>query len=207
MAEKILGLKITQLKEEDIKKLEYPEIIISTLSFGPYKPILFKNIVSHVSNTLTITESPYRVILIERGRSKPGSGAHRRFLPNHRTLESKLSDFFGPIFKNVVLEGLTIDEQVSLFLNAEIVMAQHGAGLCNIVWMNKPQSLIIEFPPYEVNTFRNMCKAKEFKYARSPANIHSVINICKKRMKHITNTIINNDSIPNNTDIIPTVLV
>jgi capsular polysaccharide biosynthesis protein len=207
MAEKILGVKITQLPQEDIDKLEYPKLIISTLSFGPYRPILFKNIISHVSNTLTLTESTYKVILIERGKLKEGSGAHRRFLPNHKKLEKKLSNYFGPIFKNIILESISIDEQVSLFKNAEIVIGQHGAGLCNIVWMNKPNSLVIEFPPHEVETFKNMCKAKQFKYSRLPPSADRVIDVCKKRMKHITDTIIVNDDSPNITDIIPSILV
>ena len=37
MAEKLLGLKITQLSEDEINKLSHPKIILSTLSFGPYK--------------------------------------------------------------------------------------------------------------------------------------------------------------------------
>ena len=56
MAEKILGVEITQLPQEDISKLkQQKEIIISTLSFGPYKPIFFKNIsffIHNFSNTV-----------------------------------------------------------------------------------------------------------------------------------------------------------
>ena len=86
MAEKILGLKISELNTEEINKLNIKRTEISTISFGPYRPIFFKDIIPYVMNTLTISESPYRVILIERGKSKPGSGAHRRFLSNHINL-------------------------------------------------------------------------------------------------------------------------
>lgn len=185
MAEKILGLKITQLPHEDINILDHPIVIISTLSFGPYQPILFKNIIPYVSNTLSITKTEYSVILIERIKPKIGSNFHNRVLENHKTLINKLTNYFGSIFKNVILEDLTIDEQVSLFMNADIVIGQHGAGLCNIVWMNKPKSLIIEFPPYIVNTFKNMAKAKNYKYSRIEPIPHKVIDICKIKMPHI----------------------
>ena len=158
----------------------------------------------YVSNTLKLTESPYKVLLIERGKTNPDAGAHRRFLSNHKSLETRLSKFFGPIFKNVILEGLTIDDQVSLFMNAEIVIGQHGAGLCNIVWMNKTNCLVIEFPPHGVDTFKNMCKAKEFKYVRIIPDATQVIGVCKRRMKHITDTL---ESIPTTTDIIPVELI
>jgi hypothetical protein len=187
MAEKILGLKITEISNEDIKKLNLSTIVISTISFGPYRPVLFKNIIPYVSNRLTLTSSPYKVLLIERGKSKSDSGAHRRFLPNHRRLESKLSTYFGDIFKNVILENITIDEQVSLFMNADIVIGQHGAGLCNIVWMKNLNSLVIEFPPHAVDTFKNMCKAKEIKYVRINPNAAKIIEVCQRRMPQILN--------------------
>jgi len=187
IAEKILGLKITELNTDEIDKLNILRTEISTISFGPYRSIFFKDIIPYVSNTLKLTESPYRVILIERGKSKPGSGAHRRFLPNHRMLETKLSKYFGPIFKNVVLEDLSIDEQVSMFMNVDIVIGQHGAGLCNIIWMNNPNSLVIEFPPYEVETFRNMAKAKQIKYSRTLPAAKKVIEICQRKMPDIIN--------------------
>ena len=185
MAEKILGLQITELKTEELNNLSHQRLVISTISFGPYRPIFFKHIIPYVSNTLNITESPYKVILIERGRSKPGAGAHRRFLPNHRKLDDSLSRTYGSIFKNIILESITIDEQVSLFINADIVIGQHGAGLCNIIWMTKKDALVIEFPPYGVDTFKNMCRAKEYKYARTDPVVSMVLEICRRRMPHI----------------------
>jgi capsular polysaccharide biosynthesis protein len=187
MAEKILGLKITELNTQDIDKLAILRTEISTISFGPYNPIFFKDIISYVKNTLTLTYSPYKVILIERGNSNPGSGAHRRCLSNHRQIQNKLSKYFGNIFKNIILEELTIDEQVSLFMNADIVIGQHGAGLCNIIWMTNPNSLVIEFPPHIICTFKNMCKAKDIKYKRLNPNAAKVIEVCQRLMPHITN--------------------
>lgn len=189
MAEKILGLKITELNTDKVDNLSVPRTDVSTLSFGPYNPKFFKDIIPYVMNTLTLTESPYKVILIERGKSKSDSVSHIRFLSNHRQLQNRLSRHFGSIFKNVILEELSIDEQVSIFMNADIVIGQHGAGLCNIIWMNKPESLVIEFPPYAVDTFKNMCKAKNFKYKRINPNPIKLIEICQRKMPHIINPV------------------
>jgi hypothetical protein len=190
MAEKILGLKITEIIPEDVKLLYYKVHTVKTLGFGPYKPKFFKHINSYIKNTLNITESFYKVILIERGKTKlknniKDTGFNRRHLDNHNKLKRALEKRFGPIFKNVILENLTIDEQVSLFTNAKIVIGQHGAGLCNIVWMNTSNSLVIEFPPYIVNTFKNMCKVKDYKYFRIDPNPQTVVQLCLRHMPKI----------------------
>ena len=49
-------------------------------------------------------------------------------------------------FQRVLLGGLPIARQVSLFRQAEIVAAPHGAGLAHIAWC-KPGTKIIEFFP------------------------------------------------------------
>ena len=65
-------------------------------------------------------------------------------------------------------------------MTARIVIGQHGAGLCNILWIENPQSLVIEFPPYPVNTFKNMCKAIGFSYKRlTSIEIDMIIQSCK----------------------------
>ena len=190
MAEKILGLKITEIKSEDAKLLYYPIHTVNTLGFGPYKPIFFKFINRYIKNTLNITKSFYKIILIERGKTKlknniKDTGYNRRHLNNHNKLKNALAKNFGPIFKNVVLEELTIDEQVSLFINAKIVIGQHGAGLCNIIWMNRPKCLVIEFPPYIVDTFMNMSDVKNYKYIRADPDPKTIVGICSRHMPQI----------------------
>jgi len=199
IGEKILGLKITEIKPRETS-LSLPIRTIKTLGFGPYNPIFFKSNISYIKNTLNITESPYKVILIERGESKlknniTDTGFNRRHLNNHNQIKNVLKNKYGQLFKNVILENLSIDEQVSLFMNANIVIGQHGAGLCNIIWMNKPKPLVIEFPPYIVDTFMNMCKVKNFKYARIEPNPQRVIEVCSRRMPHIKMNNINDINI------------
>ncbi len=49
-------------------------------------------------------------------------------------------------FKRVILAGMPISRQAGLFLNAEAVVAPHGAGLAHIAWC-KPGTKIMEFFP------------------------------------------------------------
>jgi len=193
IAEKILGIPITEVTSEDLTLLELNNletIKIFTIGFGPYNPIVFKSIVPYMKSQLKLSYSPYKIILIERGRSKligPSNnqinGKDRRTISNHKQLNTSLSNRFGSMFKNVILEELSIEEQVSLFMNARIIIGQHGAGLCNILWIENPNSLIIEFPPHGVDTFMNMSKAIGFDYIRlKSTQIDQIINKCSEAL-------------------------
>jgi len=191
MAEKLLGIPITEIKKKEIEELglkNSPSITINTLGFGPYNKFMFNYNIPHIKRRLELHNSPYKIILIERGKTLLkndiiDTGANRRSISNHNKLNYTLSSKFGSIFKNVILEKMTIEEQVSLFMNARIIIGQHGAGLCNIIWIENPNSLIIEFPPYLVNTFKNMCTAIGFDYLRLKTNINTIVNICIDRLK------------------------
>jgi hypothetical protein len=181
IGEKILNLAITEIKEDNEYTKTLPLIKLKSFQFGPYKPRIFNHIIPHIRKTLQIPESPYKVILIQRGFSdtQKCAGAYRRKLDNHHRIKKHLSAKFGDVFKNVILEKISIEEQISLFMNAHIVIGQHGAGLCNIIWMTKPESLIIEFPPFLADTFKNMCMAKGIKHIK----INPVPNLIIQKIK------------------------
>jgi capsular polysaccharide biosynthesis protein len=67
-------------------------------------------------------------------------GAASRRLVN----EDDLVQALGRLgFAAVKLEALSVDEQIALFSNADIVVGPHGAGLCNIVFA-KPGCRLVE---------------------------------------------------------------
>jgi capsular polysaccharide biosynthesis protein len=130
-------------------------------------------------------ESKYDVILIERGvdpHQTQKNGKLRRSLPNHDELKDALQRVYKTRFCNVVLEPLSMTEQVALFANAKVVIGQHGAGLMNLVWLKQPGALVIEFPPYGTNCFKKMCQAKQFKYERIEPQVPVVLDVVKKYM-------------------------
>ncbi len=97
-----------------------------------------------------------RVIIIERGRAHPfylsgraerrASGRERRYIANHAELVAALTLRF-PGAQNLQLEDLALAEQIALFRTADVVIAQHGAALANIVWMRTGAQVIEVRPP------------------------------------------------------------
>jgi len=97
--------------------------------------------------------APNRVLLIERlppqqyyvEKGKSTSGAGRRSIRNHAQLLDHLGTVFGPQVDvvNLHLENLSLCEQIHYFSSARIVIAQHGAALANIIWM-QAETLVVE---------------------------------------------------------------
>lgn len=68
-----------------------------------------------------------------------------RKLLNQKNLEIALS---GMGFKTVYPENLTASDQIELFSQAEIVVAESGAAMTNVMFMH-PQSLVVEIHPMD----------------------------------------------------------
>jgi capsular polysaccharide biosynthesis protein len=106
----------------------------------------------------TETETENHVIFIKRGFCKNSTtdahkhGSSRRNIRN----EQECLDMIGTwcneknySFNAVDLENMKISEQMKIFCNATLVIAQHGAGLMNVLWCLK-EPLVIELysPPH-----------------------------------------------------------
>ena len=76
---------------------------------------------------------PFRCIYITRGK------ARRRRISNEETVFELLKK---KGFEKIVLEDLQLKEQVKLFQEARVVVASHGAGLTNSMFMQKGQTII-----------------------------------------------------------------
>jgi hypothetical protein len=135
----------------------------------------------------------YQVLLIERATESyfkdvnnaadPAlwtSGKQRRSISNHSDLAAALTATFGERFKNISLERMSIYYQYVLFNTADIVIAQHGGGLSNIVFM-RPEAAVIEFsPPWgrDSNHFLNLAAFMGVEYTRLlQSSDHGPVNI------------------------------
>jgi hypothetical protein len=94
-----------------------------------------------------------------------GSGSELRSIPNLRDLEGVLADF-GTV-KYLDAARLSPAEQVHEFMNTDILIAQHGAGLSNILWMESGATVIEIQPPLAPtidHIFSNLAAALKIKY-------------------------------------------
>jgi hypothetical protein len=73
------------------------------------------------------------------------SGSERRSIINHEEFENTVKKYFNNNeydVLNISTEYMSIFEQYDLFNNADIVIAQHGAALANIIFMNSKATVI-----------------------------------------------------------------
>jgi Glycosyltransferase 61 len=103
------------------------------------------------------------------GEDKLRAGSLRRTIPNFNNLVTKVMQKYK-VFP-VTLENKSLAWQIAAFSRAKMVVAQHGAGLSNIVFC-PPNTNIIEILPknmLEANSkvsiiFRSLAKHLEFNY-------------------------------------------
>jgi hypothetical protein len=96
-----------------------------------------------------------KILLIDRGpsddyylREGRESGRQRRSIANFEDLRAALTVTHSNICV-ALLEGTTLSYQIALFQTADIVIAQHGAALANLVWA-KPTTGSIEIAPADL---------------------------------------------------------
>jgi hypothetical protein len=96
-----------------------------------------------------------RVLMIERGEPDPfyqsslaehrNASNKRRSIANHRELAKSMAAAYRG-FQNLQIETTPLAEQIAMFGLADIVVAQYGAALANIVWMRRGAH-VIEIAP------------------------------------------------------------
>jgi len=117
-------------------------------NFGQPKYI-YKWICSFLRNSLMpdnfSEEYNYKRIFISR------QNAAVRKIENEKEVNDFLSKYG---FEKVILEDMSVIEQISLFNSAEVIVSPHGAGLANLVFC-KPKCKVIELfsPNYILNFF------------------------------------------------------
>lgn len=134
------------------------------------------------------SQTPNKILLIERlppesyfitDAIAKGGGTQRRSIPNHEDLALALKlmtkDPFE--FHNIQLEKIPLEKQVEYFYNARVVVAQHGAGLANCIWM-RPGSIVIELNHNFAMHFQATSRAMGHSYYRyKTAGPHATIDV------------------------------
>lgn len=127
-----------------------------------------KNIFSKLN--IDINKKNNKILLIERlspsqNAITKNTGATRRSIINHQELKSTISSMVKDSFEfhNLELENMTFKEQINYFNEADLIIAQHGAGLVNCIWMKETTKVIELSHKYEGH-FRTLSKIKNLDY-------------------------------------------
>lgn len=117
---------------------------------------------------ITVIERGERSDFYEQGNSEvSGSGAEIRSVPNLAEVTQSLKKSWD--VRHIDAAKLSPLEQVQSFSQTDILIAQHGAGISNSIWL-KPGSTVVEIapplPPTIDNIFLNLAAALGLRYAR-----------------------------------------
>jgi len=101
----------------------------------------------------------------------------RRSIPNFCALEKHLSSIC-PNFDSLILEETSLAHQIERFQSADVIIAQHGAALANLIFA-KPGAKVIEILPrdFPLNFFSELAKCLELDYCCHRQNdAHADVN-------------------------------
>ena len=117
-----------------------------------------------------------RILMIERGPSPPfyrseqsevqSSGDERRSIPNFSDIYQSVQHSHRAALA-VIPETLPLTRQFALFATADIIVAQHGAALANMIWA-RPRATVIEIYPDDVRIdfFRDLARCLGLRHRR-----------------------------------------
>jgi capsular polysaccharide biosynthesis protein len=139
------GIQVSGIDESQIYYVKKDEIIfckkIYILNYANNANFPFPDIALKVSSQLIMTYnksvSTSHYIYISRKNAK------KRRIINEEELTTLLRHYK---FDIIYTEQLSLADQVAIFKNAHIVISSHGAGLSNIIFMNKKNTVL------EINT-------------------------------------------------------
>jgi len=101
-------------------------------------------------NVLLIERLPPPEIYHTKSIGKYGAGSDRRSITNINKLHKMINGFKNFNCVKMDLWGLTLAEQIYLFRNSDIILAQHGAVFSNLIFC-LPTTPVIEFFPKDQN--------------------------------------------------------
>ena len=104
------------------------------------------------------------------------SGKERRSINAHEEIKKYMSTKYKENFANIILENYSMEEQITIFQNAKLIVGQHGAGLFNLVF-SKAGTQLIEIGPILVDVFKQICLSQNINYTYVKNNSKSIINI------------------------------
>jgi len=187
----LFGSKIEFVsRREHVKGISQQKLVGMTPTCVPMSLAQTYAFKSHIFSILNLTKNanPKKILSIERMPPRDyfvndaiikGAGSSRRSIINHEEMSDKISSMINAeyTFVNVRLEELSFLDQVKLFKDAAVIVAQHGAALGNMIWMNEG-SIIIEVGINGKQLFEKIAKLNNHRYLLYDSDqLHVNVNI------------------------------
>ncbi len=149
--------------------------------------LITRRLGEHVSddtpNVILINREPPHPFYTTDECEKKTAGTARRSIPNFGDLYKKVASIY-PNTLSVTLERKSLAYQIALFKHADIIIAQHGAALANLLWCNQKTTLVEIHPnnlserTKEIDYFRNLAACMKVNYRRVDQETkHSAVNV------------------------------
>jgi glycosyl transferase family 61 len=207
-------LKMAQLADADgvkfvtIQGCDYPATF-DRATFSRVSDVLMSMSATQVASRRLAARWPSdrgsRILLIQRGPShpyyhsdraegKPSSGQDRRSIANHDELYRALRLEY-PGCLSATAESLSLSDQIALFSLADVIIAQHGAALANLIWARSNATVIEIFPQTatvrqkanDMFRFLALCNGLRYRKLLQP-NDHSPI--CIDAVRNLVATVL-----------------
>lgn len=127
--------------------------------------VIIERKIQYGFNTISYKENKYKNIM-------KTSGSERRSIINHNELVNLIKKYFDNYnVINISTEYMPIFEQYIIFNTADIVFAQHGAALANILFMQENKNVIEIISKVKLNSgddwfkpISKVCNINHFQY-------------------------------------------
>ena len=180
---------------------KFPIIKLNTYLMGPYPNQYAIPLKRYIYNKFLLNSTPpQNIYIIKRGVSKlrfeKKIGDIRIYKNGKQRLSRKIKNIQPMIklirhkykIKEIVLDNMTMHQQLKLFANCKCLIGVHGAGMTNAIWL-QDNSLVIEIRSNRhPKSIERLSKATNCKYERLILNnnkidINNIINILDTHFK------------------------
>lgn len=157
-----------------VESSDPPPAAIRIARFNPKTRNARELVIAFSSHTCGQIDKPKQegMVLIERS-AKPRSAQiadgrpHLRYISNQSELSAELKQYCdnkGMAFRSIRNENMSFPEQVRIYQSAGVLIGLHGAGLTNLLWMNRGTCLVELQTSKRLPFFKNLASLKQLNY-------------------------------------------
>jgi len=126
--------------ENNVKyKIANIDLIPRLAPTGNQRSELLKGIASHFRTNLSVKNKERRRIYVSRKEVNNFPKYNKRMISNESDFLDILESFNISL---ITLSGMSLEKQINLFSECDLLISIHGAGLTNMLWMDKGSNII-----------------------------------------------------------------